>query len=92
MEGSNKAAGQAQYLRNLNQALGNYKSHEMLESKGVGRSSQVIYLSINFDRGVVYGRFLMYRAEKDWVVQNMDFSHRPEAIMPWLAFEGERAE
>jgi hypothetical protein len=92
MEGSNKAAVQARYFRNLSQALGNYKSRELLESKGIGRASQVIYLSINFERGAVYGRFLVYRTEKDWVVQNMDFNDRPEAIMPWLAFEGERTE
>ena len=90
MEGSNKSATQARYFRNLSPALGNYRTHEYIESKGIGRASQVIYLSINFERGVVYGRFLVYRTEKDWVVQNMDFSDRPEAIMPWLAFNGER--
>ena len=90
MDGSNKAATQAGYLRNLSQGLGNYKSHELIQTKEVSRASQVIYLSINFERGVVFGRFLVYRTEKDWVVQNMDFSARPEAVMPWLAFEGER--
>lgn len=90
MEGSNKAATQAGYFRNLSQTLGTYRSHEIIQSKGVSRASQVTYLSINFERGVVYGRFLFYQTEKDWVVQNMDFSDRPEAIMPWLAFEGEK--
>ena len=48
----------------------------------------IFYLSMIFDCGVVYASFLVYRAEKDWVVQNMDFNTKPEAIMPWLAFEG----
>lgn len=91
LEGSNKAAVQARYFRSLMPALGNYKSHELIHSKAISRTSQVVYLSINFERGIVYGRFLVYRTDKDWVVQNMDFSERPEAIMPWLAFEGERA-
>jgi hypothetical protein len=43
---------------------------------------------VNFEQAAVYGRFLLYRADKGWVVQNMDFSPKPEAIMPWLAFEG----
>ncbi len=92
MEGTTKAAVQAAYFRNLSSALGNYKSHEVLESKAIGHSSQVLYLSINFEKGAVYGRFLLYRTERDWVVQNMDFNARPEAIRPWLAFEGERTE
>ncbi len=90
MEGSSKAASQAGFFRGLSRGLGNYKSHEVIQSKEVSHASQVIYLSINFERGVVYGRFLIYQTEKDWVVQNMDFSERPEAIMPWLAKEGDR--
>ena len=92
MEGSGKASAQARIFRNLSSVLGTYRSHETIQTKEISRSSQVIYLSINFERGAVYGRFLMYRTDKDWVVQNMDFSERPEAIMPWLAYEGDRAE
>lgn len=89
MEGRNKAALQAGYFRNLSSTLGNYRSHEFIQNKSISPQSQVIYLAINFERGVVYGRFLLYKTEKDWVVQNMDFSERPEAIMPWLAVQGE---
>ena len=92
MEGSNKAGTIARSFRNLSGALGNYKSHEVIQSKSISQASQVLYLAVNFERGVVYGRLLVYRTEKDWVVQNMDFSERPEALMPWLAFEGERAD
>jgi hypothetical protein len=87
MEGSNKAATQARYFREFSSTLGNYKSYEAIQSKAISQASQVIYLSINFERGVVYGRFLLYRTDKGWVVQNMDFSERPEAIMPWLAVQ-----
>jgi hypothetical protein len=89
MEGGNKATVQARYFRNLSSTLGNYRSYECIQSKTISRWSQVIYIAINFDRGLVYGRFLLYKTEKDWVVQNMDFSERPEAIMPWLAVQGD---
>jgi len=92
LEGSNKATLGARFFRSIIPALGNYRSHETIQCKTVSHDSQVFYVSINFERGVVYGRFLVYRGDKDWVVQNMDFSERPEAIMPWLAFEGDRAE
>ncbi len=90
LEGSNKASTQAGYFRSLSRVLGNYKSYELIQTKGVSRASQVIYLSVYFERGVVFGRFLVFRTEKDWVVQNMDFNDRPEAIMPWLALEGDK--
>jgi hypothetical protein len=90
LEGDRKVAAQISYFRSISQALGNYKSHDLLQTKAISRNSQIQYLCINFERGAVYGRFLLYRTDKDWVVQNMDFSARPEALMPWLAFEGDR--
>ena len=88
LEGDNKVAAEVSYFRRLERGLGNYRSYETLDIKGVGQNSQIAYVSINFERGAVYGRFLLYRTDKAWVVQNMDFSIKPEAIMPWLAFEG----
>ena len=90
MEGDRKAAESANRLRRANQSLGGYMSYEVLKTDGIGRSSEVLYLSLNFQRGAVYARFLMYHTDKGWVVQNMDFSTQPEAIMPWLSFAGER--
>lgn len=88
LEGDNKVASLANYFRRLDRALGNYKAYEWVDAKRVSDSSQIIYVSINFERGAVYARFLLYRTDKSWVVQNMDFNTRPEAIMPWLAFAG----
>jgi hypothetical protein len=88
LEGDNKVAGQSGYFRRLDRLVGNFLSYETLETKSVGQNSQILYLSINFQRGAVYARFHLYRSDKGWVVQNMDFSTRPEALMPWLAFAG----
>jgi hypothetical protein len=87
MEAENKPAVQSAYFKRLDRALGNYRSWEPVELKKISPSSMILYLSMNFDRGAVYARFVLYRTAKDWVVQNMDFSTKPEAIMPWLAFE-----
>jgi len=88
MEGDSKVAGQSAYFRRLDRAIGNFKSFEVVEAKKIGQTSQIIYLVINFERGAVFARFVFYRTDKNWVVQNMDFNTKPEAIMPWLSFEG----
>lgn len=90
LEGDNKVSSLASYLRRVSQYACNYQSHEVLQTKPIGRSARVLYLVVNFERGAVYGRFLLYRSQGDWVVQNMDFNTRPEALMPWLALEGDR--
>jgi hypothetical protein len=88
LEGDDKINTLAHYLRRLDRALGNYKGYEWIDTKPISTSSETLYVSINFERGAVYGRFLLYRADKTWVVQNIDLSTRPETIMPWLAFAG----
>ncbi len=72
----------------MNRTIGNFKSFEVIDTKRVNQTSQIIYLSVNFERAAIYGRFLLYRTDKNWIVQNMDFSPKPEALMPWLAFAG----
>ena len=88
MEGDNKPAALASYFSRMDRTIGNYKSYEVITTKTIGQASQIVYLSMNFEQAAIYGRFLLYRADKGWVVQNMDFSPKPEAIMPWLAFAG----
>jgi hypothetical protein len=91
LEGDSKVSTQASYLRRVAGYAGAYRSHEVMQVKPISRTSEVLYLQLCFDRAAVYARFLLYRSDKDWVVQNMDFSTRPEALMPWLAFEGDRS-
>jgi hypothetical protein len=79
-------ASHAGYFRQAERTLGKYLAWEWVETKMIGKSSKIIYLSINYERGAVYARFLVYRTEKDWVVQSMNFNTQPEALMPWLAF------
>jgi len=87
LEGDKKAGEQTDSFKQTAKPLGNYKSYELIETKRIGQTSRTIYLSMIFERGIVYARFLVCRADKDWVVQNMDFNTKPEAIMPWLTFE-----
>jgi hypothetical protein len=82
-----RSLSHATVFRQAERAMGKYVSYEWVATKMVGKSSRIIYLSINYERGAVYARFLVYRTEKDWVVQSMNFNTRPEALMPWLAFE-----
>jgi len=89
MEQDKKPVTLSRYFFQMDQILGNYQTYEVVDTKRIGQNSAVLYVSVNFAHAVMFGRFMVYRTDKDWVVQNMDFSARPEAIMPWLAFEGE---
>ena len=65
--------------------LRDYRSHEVVEVKQIGKMSKILYLAIRFERGMVYAKFLVWRSDQDWIVQQLNFDTRPEVIMPWLA-------
>jgi hypothetical protein len=88
MERDSKPVTLSRYFSQIDETLGGYQSFEVVDTKRISQNSEVIYLSVNFAHAAMFGRFLMYQTDKDWVVQNMDFSPKPEAMMPWLAFEG----
>jgi hypothetical protein len=85
LEGDRKVAGELSYFNRIAPAIGAYKSADILVAQTVSQSSQLFYLAMNFDRAVVYARFLLYRTAQDWVVQNMDFNVKPEMVIPWMA-------
>ena len=89
LENDGKPSTLSRYFGRLDRTIGDFKSFEAVDAKQIGQSSEILYVTLKFEHAVIYGRFLMYRTDKDWVVQNMDFTTRPEAIMPWLAFTGE---
>ena len=88
MEGDRKVLAEASYFKRLDAAIGSFKGFDAVQTQSISASSELVYLAINFQRAVVYGRFLLYRTEQDWVVQNMDFSAKPEVLIPWLALPG----
>jgi len=88
MEQDNKPITLSRYFARMDLTLGAYKLYELVYTEHISQNSAVIYLAVNFQRAAVYGRFLVYQTDKGWVVQDMDFSPKPEALMPWLAFEG----
>jgi len=88
MEGDRKVVVEANYFKRLDPAIGGFKGFDVVQNQAISQLSQVVYLVVNFQRAVVYGRFLLYRTDQDWVVQDMDFSVKPEALIPWLALPG----
>ena len=91
LEGDRKVAVEVNYFSRVAPAIGAYKSADVLQAQTVSQFSQIIYLAMNFDRAVVYARFLLYHTAQDWVVQNMDFNVKPEVVIPWMALPASSA-
>jgi hypothetical protein len=42
----------------------------------------IVYLTINYEKGPLFGRFLAYRIRNDWILPDFTFDTKPEAIFP----------
>jgi hypothetical protein len=78
------AAGQANILRQAQGVYGTYRGYELIHEQGISTSVRVFYLTLNFERGPVFSRFIVYRSEQGSMVTALNFSVKPEDIIPNL--------
>ena len=92
LEGDKIAETQINEFKEFEKLVGHYRSFEVIETREIGKASALFYLSINFERGASFASFLVYRTPKDWIVQRMEVSKKPETIMPWLLLGGRNSQ
>ena len=68
----------------IEEYYGSYRAHHMISTKEITPVSRFIILSMDFERGPVFARFLAYKGEKGWLLVSFDFNTKAEVIMPAL--------
>ena len=82
LEGSKEALSQANVLRQVGDYYGAYKSFEVISSRNVSPNTRVIYMEIDFEKGPLFAKFVVYRAAEDWVLVTFTFNTKEELILP----------
>ncbi len=88
LDDGTKTPDEANKFKEMVKPLRNYRSYEVIEAKEIGKTSKLLYVSMSFERGVLYGSFLVWKSDENWLVQRMEFNMKPEVIMPWLLLRG----
>jgi hypothetical protein len=78
------AAGQASILRQAQGAYGTYRGYDVIREQDISASVRVFYLTLNFERGPVFSRFIVFRSEQGSMITALNFSVKPEDIVPSL--------
>jgi len=82
-----KAEETLAYAKNFEQVgeyYGKYLDYELIELKEISGTSRMAIISMNYELGPVYARFLTYKAKTGWILVNFDFNTKPEVILPAL--------
>jgi hypothetical protein len=76
--------GQASLLRQAQALYGTYRGYEVIRIQDISASVRVFDLTLNFERGPVFSRFIVYRSEQGSMITALNFSTKPEDIVPNL--------
>jgi hypothetical protein len=82
LEGSREAMSQANVLRQIQDFYGVYKNYHVVCSRKVAPTTRVFFLSLDFEKGPLFGRFALYDVGDAWVLVYFDFNTKDHAIIP----------
>ncbi len=82
IDGSRDALSQSNSLRQVQDFYGVYQSYDIVSTRDVSQHTQVIYLTLNYEKGPLFAKFTVYKTEHGWVLINFTFNTKEEAILP----------
>ncbi|MFZ5877218.1 MAG: hypothetical protein ACOYXU_12540 [Nitrospirota bacterium] len=81
-EGSPETSIQVNYLKHVEAMYGKFQSYHLVQVHALSPLTLIVYLTINYEKGPLFARFLSYRIRNDWVLPEFSFDTKPEAIFP----------
>jgi len=82
MDGSKDALSQANVLRQVQDFYGAYQSYDVVSLRDTSPHINVIYLVLNYEKGPLFAKFVLYRADTGWILTSFNFNAKEEAIFP----------
>lgn len=83
-DGNRDVIGQASILRQAQGVYGAYRGFEVIGMQNISASVRVVNLTLNFDRGPVFSRFVVYRTDQGAMITALNFSAKAEDLVPNL--------
>jgi hypothetical protein len=82
LEGSESLAGLAYKLADAEKFLVDYESYELVEVRSFNPVSKAVFLTLNYNKGPLFVKFLTYRPKGGaWVITAIEFDLDPEKVL-----------
>ncbi len=78
-----QAEAQGQIFQQIEQRYGAYLSFSLIGVLDVTRSTKIVYLSMDFERGPAFFAFQCYRTADGWKVVALDYNLLARQIVPF---------
>lgn len=78
-------SSQANLLHQIQGLYGSYRTFDLIGVRQFGARTQIVYLTLDYDKGPVFAKFVTYKSEQGWILASFDFSTKDD-ILPELPF------
>ena len=78
-------SSQANLLHQIQGLNGAYRTFDLIGSRQLGSRTQILYLTLDFDKGPLFAKFVVYKTEQGWILASFNFNTKDD-ILPDLPF------
>jgi hypothetical protein len=82
IDGSKDALSQANLLRQIQDYYGTYRTFEIVSARDLSPRTRVIYLVLDFEKGPLFAKFVVYRSGQAWILAYFNFNTKEELVFP----------
>jgi hypothetical protein len=82
IDGSKDAISQANLLRQIQEFYGAYRAFEIVSTTDLSPKTRVVYLVLDFEKGPLFAKFVVYRSGQGWVLAYFNFNTKEELVFP----------
>ena len=80
IDGSKEALSQASNLQQIQVFYGAYQGFEVAGSRDISPKVRILYLIVDFEKGPLFAKFVVYRAEQGWILTNFNFNTKEDLL------------
>ena len=78
-------SSQANLLHQIQGVYGAYRTFDLIGTRQLGSRTQILYLTLDFDKGPVFAKFVVYKTDQGSILASLDFDMKDD-ILPSLPF------
>ena len=81
-ETSVEAQSQGNLFKQVETMYGKYIGYQIVKMKEITKTTMVVYITMDYEKGPVFASFLTYRSGDSSILANFKFNTKPEAVLP----------
>lgn len=82
LEGSHDAGAQESALHMAQAGFGAFRGFDLVAARDVSSSTRILYFTLDYERGPLFAKFVLYRTDTGWIVTSLLFDPSDAAVLP----------